>query len=213
MSERVVAELGRPETPAETAARKAESSRIYRSSQTTRNLIAALIVTLAIVVVMVIMVPRGTPAQAPAINVAERAATAESSLGRTVLAPPTPTGWRVNLVELQAAPQSWRVVYAPNEESDDSGFLTMSQVFDGTNAWTAQNIVGASETGTVTVDGIEWTEYSVRKSDQSRNITYALGTQIGPDWVVLYGSATKDVTKQFASSLSDEILSLQEGSK
>jgi hypothetical protein len=40
-AQRVVAELGRPETPEETAARKAESSRVYRSSQNFRNLIAA----------------------------------------------------------------------------------------------------------------------------------------------------------------------------
>ena len=37
---RVVAELGRPETPEETAARKAENSRIHRASQNTRNLVA-----------------------------------------------------------------------------------------------------------------------------------------------------------------------------
>ena len=46
---RIVAELGRPETPDETAARKAESSRVYRASQNTRNLVAALLVTLAVV--------------------------------------------------------------------------------------------------------------------------------------------------------------------
>ena len=38
---RIVAELGRPETPDETASRKAESSRVYRASQNTRNLIVA----------------------------------------------------------------------------------------------------------------------------------------------------------------------------
>ena len=48
-SPRIVAELGRPETPDETAARKAESSRVHRESQNTRNLVAALIVTIAIV--------------------------------------------------------------------------------------------------------------------------------------------------------------------
>jgi hypothetical protein len=47
-SPRIVAELGRAETPDETAARKAESSRVYRASQNTRNLVAALIVTIAV---------------------------------------------------------------------------------------------------------------------------------------------------------------------
>ena len=57
---RVVAELGRPETAQETADRKAEFSRTYRASQNTRNLIAALLVTLAVVVVIVFAVPRGS---------------------------------------------------------------------------------------------------------------------------------------------------------
>ena len=55
---RVVAELGRPETPSETAARKAESSRVYRSSQTFRNLIAALLASVAVVLVIAFAVPR-----------------------------------------------------------------------------------------------------------------------------------------------------------
>ena len=42
---RVVAELGRPETPDETAARKAASSAAYRSSKTVRNLVVALLVS------------------------------------------------------------------------------------------------------------------------------------------------------------------------
>ena len=54
---RVVAELGRPETAAETAARKAESSRVYRSSQTTRNLIAALLVTIAMLATSTAVAP------------------------------------------------------------------------------------------------------------------------------------------------------------
>jgi hypothetical protein len=45
---RVVAELGRPETPAETAARKAESSRLHRQRQTVNNLVYSLIATLGI---------------------------------------------------------------------------------------------------------------------------------------------------------------------
>ena len=50
---RVVAELGRPETAEETAARKAENSRNHRSRQTVNNLVYSLLATLGIVVVIV----------------------------------------------------------------------------------------------------------------------------------------------------------------
>lgn len=207
----VVAELGRPETPAETAERKAASSAAYRSSQTARHLIAALIATLAIVVVIVFLVPRGTPTAPEPPNVQERAAAAERSLERPVLAPTTPDGWRVNSVKLTQAPVSWTVIYAPNAENDDSGFLTLSQVFDGTDAWVAQHIPGASPSGTVTAAGREWTEYSVREGAQSKNITYAISTTVGDDLIVLYGSATNDVTQQFASTMTAQLEALQEG--
>ena len=49
---RIVAELGRPETPQETADRKAASSARYRSSKTFRNLVAALLITIAVVAVV-----------------------------------------------------------------------------------------------------------------------------------------------------------------
>ncbi|HYP73058.1 MAG TPA: DUF4245 domain-containing protein, partial [Microbacterium sp.] len=60
---RVVAELGRPETPQETADRKAASSAAYRSSKTFRNLIAALLITVAVVAVVYLGVPRGSLAE------------------------------------------------------------------------------------------------------------------------------------------------------
>ena len=64
----IVAELGRPETPEETAARKAEFSKTYRAGQSFRNLIAALIITLAVVAVVIFGVPRGEPASEPQID-------------------------------------------------------------------------------------------------------------------------------------------------
>ena len=52
----IVAELGRPETPEETAARKAENSRKRRANQTAFNLIVATIASLGIVLFLVVVV-------------------------------------------------------------------------------------------------------------------------------------------------------------
>lgn len=209
MSGRVVAELGRPETPAETAARKAESSRVYRGSQNVRNLIAALLATIAIVAVIVLIVPRGELAEPKQVDVAKTAAQVESSTGKTVLTPATPKDWRVNRARLaQGLTPTWSIVYAPNAESEDTGFLTAAQVMGGTEASVANLVVGARAEGEVTVDGVTWTEYTVRASDQSKNVTYVLSTHAGDDQVVLYGSATKKITKQFAASLTEQLAAL-----
>ena len=115
---RVVAELGRPETPEETASRKAESSRIYRSSQTFRNLIAAILATLAIVLVVVFGVPRGTLATPDAIDVAEIASGLGEAYGRTVISPDLPGDWRVNSAKMEGDEVSaFTIVYVPDVAS------------------------------------------------------------------------------------------------
>ena len=64
----IVAELGRPETPEETAARKAENSRKRRANQTAFNLIVATIASLGIVLFLVVVVVRPNPEPAPGIE-------------------------------------------------------------------------------------------------------------------------------------------------
>src|SRR5690606_6700529 len=126
----IVAELGRPETPEETAARKAEFSRNYRSSQSFRNLIAALIITLAVVAVIIFGVPRGEPASEREIDVAGIAADVESTMDRPVIVPEADEFWRVNAAELQGGSTTvWDITLAPADE-DERGFIRIAQAFD-----------------------------------------------------------------------------------
>src|SRR5207342_1416059 len=54
----IVAELGRAETPAETAERKAKASAKRRSNQTAINLVIALVASLGLVLLVVLVVVR-----------------------------------------------------------------------------------------------------------------------------------------------------------
>ncbi|GAA2970332.1 hypothetical protein JOD63_000883 [Microbacterium terrae] len=206
--ERIVAELGRAETPAETAARKAESSRVYRSSQTTRNLIAALIATLAIVVVIIFAVPRGTPPEREPIDVAgiaERYTTAES---RTFIAPETPDGWVVNAATVDGAgPRAWTIVTA---SEDDVEFLRVAQGLDADEAWPARVLAGADIDGSVTIDGITWDRYDIDDPSRADNISVALATRAGTDTVLIYGQASDATLEGAAQSVSDDIRTLIE---
>jgi hypothetical protein len=96
---RVVAELGRPETPEETAARKAENSRRHRASQTTRNLVASLIATVAVVAALVAIVVRPDPDIDRNVDWHAIAAAA----GTPVVDPQLPDGWTANAAELRGA--------------------------------------------------------------------------------------------------------------
>lgn len=204
---RVVAELGRPETPEETAARKAESSRVYRSSQSFRNLIAALLVTLVVVAVVVFGVPRGEPADAPRIDVAAEAAATSQALGRPVLAATVPDDWYINSARIEGdTVDAWTVVYAPD---DDRGFLRVAQGFDAGETWPAEVLSGARPSGTVTIGGIEWDEYRIDDPDRTQNVSYALGTVAGSDRVLVYGSSASDLAAEVAATLAPGILDLR----
>jgi len=206
---RVVAELGRPETPDEAAARKAESSRVYRASQNTRNLIAALLVTLAVVAIIVLAVPRGELPPAEPIDVAAVAAEIESAEGRTVVVPDVPDAWIVNRASIEGdSTAAWTIVYVPDEEA---GFLRVAQGFDADPAWTTRVLSGASVDGTVTIDGVEWDRYDIPDPARAGNISAALSTSAGADTILVYGSTDDETLELAAASLADQVLELREG--
>ncbi len=198
---RIVAELGRPETAEETAARKAAQSQRYRSSKTFRNLIAALIVCVGIVAVVYLGVPRGTPADRPEADVAAAAAEAERSVGHAVVVPDAPEAWRVNAAGVDGG--EWTVRYAPR-----TGFLLVAQAFDAPEGWAARELGGLAATGTVEIDGIEWDEYDL--ASPVDNISYALATIAGTDTVMIYGATSADDATTVAESLGDQIRTLRE---
>lgn len=212
-SPRVVAELGRPETPDETAARKAESSRIYRSSQSFRNLIAALIATLAIVLVVVFIVPRGQPAPRDPIDVAAVAADVSDSIGRPAVAPILdPVEWTVNLAELDETGglRSWNVVFAQEEEYG-IGYIRVAQGFDADPAWATRVLSGPALGDSVTIDGIEWDRFDITDPARAGNVATALSTTAGPDTILIYGTSEAEDFESVASSVADQVRALREG--
>lgn len=205
---RIVAELGRPETPEETAARKAANSRAYRQSQNFRNLIVALLATLAVVVVIFFAVPRGEPAPRPGLDPAPIAEVASETYG-LVIVPEVPgedAGWRVNQAQIDpGAPASWNIVYVPGDES----FLRFAQGFDADSTWAAQQLGGTAPAGEVVIEGITWQTYDV-DPDGNANVSYALGTQAGTDHVLLYGSSTPEKTAEVAEMIAPQLHALME---
>lgn len=205
---RVVAELGRPETAEETAARKAANSKAYRESQNFRNLIVALVATVAIVLVMFLIVPRGDLPDRESIDPAPIAAEAAKEFG-TVLVPELSgeaAGWRINAAEVVPGdPASWEIVYAP----DDDGFLRIAQGFDADETWAARKLGGAAPTDEVEIDGLTWQVYKLDPSDNG-NVANALGTQAGADHILLYGSTSAAKTAEVAEMIAPQVRAIAE---
>lgn len=200
---RVVAELGRPETPQETADRKAASSAAYRSSQTFRHLIAALLVTLGVLAVIYLAVPRGSFDEPTPVDVPAAAASASASLGHTLLVPVVPGDWRAN--DARVVGSMWRVVYAPQ-----SGFVNVAQGIGADDDWASQTVGGFAPSGTVTIEGIVWDEYVIPDAARTDSISYALSTDAGSDTVLVYGATDAETAAVAASGLADQIRALRE---
>lgn len=189
----IVAELGRPETPYETAARKAAGTRKYKQAKTVNNLVYSLIVTLGLVLVIFLMVPRGTGTwDEVSVDVVELAEQAAPSAGRTLAAPGVPEGWKAKQAQLRRAGDvtSWRLIYT----TVDNAFAAVDQGFtaDGSpvnDEWIASTLENRAPTGNEELGGLEWTVYDHSdQSPDSSNVLFGLATEIAGDTVVVYGT-------------------------
>ncbi|HPT94916.1 MAG TPA: DUF4245 family protein [Microbacteriaceae bacterium] len=205
---RVVAELGRPETSQETADRKAESSRLYRVRKTPSNLVWALLVSLGVVLVMVMITPRGDGAPREDIDIAAAAAEVASSYDVTPIVPSIPVDWGVNQAALTSSSDgiaSWNVSLVPAE-----GFIRLSQGFDADTAWTARTLDGSPPRDTVTIEGVEWTVYINQDPAAFGNVAYALSTTAGNDQIVVYGSSGVSLIELVASSIAPQVREIRD---
>jgi hypothetical protein len=205
---RVVAELGRPETPEETEARKAEGRRLRRQRQNVRNLVYSLIVCVALVIVIVLAVPRGTPPAKQAIDYRTLASQSQAAVGKDhpLLAPDVPSSWQANAAELRSADgvTSWYVGFVlPRNE-----FLSYTEGLDGNPTWLADVLESARSTGSTTIGGLTWRVYDRRDlGDAAGNVAYALSTRVGTTDLVVTGTATPAETRSLAADLAAEAAS------
>lgn len=199
----IVAELGRPETPEETAARKAESSRRHRTNQTTLNLVASLIVTVAVVVALVLVVVRPDPQAAPAVDFAQVAAELQPTIETPLVVPQLPEGWSANAAELRTTGgvTSWYVgLLTPDDQ-----FIALVQGLDANPTWLITTLDQALATGTTEHGGLRWDVYDQRDTEEPGNHAYALTTEAGGTTIVLHGTAADDEFATLAAAVAAEL--------
>jgi hypothetical protein len=184
----IVAELGRPETPEESAARRAENSRRHRANQTLLNLIVALVASLGIVLFLVVVVVRPNPGATVPIDYRAIAAAAQTNSAEPLIAPPLPAGWSANDARFQQRSQvpTWYVGFiTPGVQ-----FIALNQGIGANPTWQAAVLNSVTATGSATIAGVVWTVYDHRKGNNPGNYAYALSATLGGSTVVLHGTAS-----------------------
>lgn len=203
---RVVAELGRPETPQETAERKARDRALRRSRQNWRNLVGSLVACLALVVGLILIVPRGDGVTQPAVDVRAASAQYGDTAGQPLIAPEVPSGWRANAAELRGSGDeaAWYVGYV----IDGSGYAGISEGLPGTTGMLDAALKGADPTGTTTIGGLPWRVYDQRDLGRDAgNIAYGLSTRIGEVVVAVYGTGSAAQIRDLAGRVAADAAS------
>lgn len=206
---KIVAELGRPETPEETAARKAENSRLYKSRKTINNLVYSMLVTLALVLVIYFLVPRPDGDPQWNIDYVAQSEVAAQTLNRDLLVPAMPEDWRANAAELRNASNgkvtSWYIGFiTPNDQ-----FIAFNEAFEADATWVSQTLNEYPPTGEMTIDGQVWTVYDNREMSDPGNVEYAMVTTSGDATIVLFGTADPVEFEQLATSITADLRSAQ----
>lgn len=201
----IVAELGRPETPRETAERKAASSRLHRSNQTALNLVAALIVSLGVVLLIVLVVVRPAPPPPEPVDYASIAAEAQPTVGEPLASPTLPDGWVSNSAKLESSSDditSWYIGFiTPGEQ-----FIALRQGIDANATWLAAQIGFAKASGTVTINGVTWQLHDNRSAgDDAGNLAYVMTAEVGGSTVVLFGTAPDRDFETLAEAVSGQL--------
>jgi hypothetical protein len=203
---RVVAELGRPETPEETADRKARDRALRRSRQNWRNLVASLAACLGVVALIIAFVPRGAPPAQRDIDV--KAATQQfgDTAGQPLLAPTVPSSWKANAAELRGSGDdaSWYVGYVIS----GSRYAGLTEGVPGTDDVLETALDRAQPTGTTEIGGLPWRVYDRRDlGDDAGNVGYGLATKIGKVVIAVYGTATAAEVRSLAAAVASDAAS------
>lgn len=200
---RVVAELGRPETPDETAARKAEASRRRRANQTAVNLGLSLAASLVVVLVLVLVVARDDTSRIETVDVRAVAAQAAGSVDVPLVAPVLP-GWSANSAEVRRGGAdgvtSWYVGYLTAGDE----FIALDQGVDANPTWVGQQVADARVTSTRDLGGLTWDVRDRRDARDPGNVAYALSTTVDRSTYVLYGTADDAEFTQLAEAVAAE---------
>lgn len=200
---RVVAELGRPETPQETADRRAEASRSRRQNNSLFNLVIALLASLAVVAVIMLVVVRPDISSNTAVDYQGVAAKASAPV--TLAAPDLPNDWWSNSAIYDGTPTddvaNWYAGFVtPGEQ-----FIAFNQGIDANPTWLANKLEGMTSSGSTTIDGVEWTVYDRRGAEDVGNHAYALSTVGAHSYYVLHGTASDDEFTVLAKALAPTI--------
>jgi hypothetical protein len=175
-----------------------------RAKQTVRNLVLSLAVTLGLVLLMVLGVPRDDSVRIQQVDFAAEAAGASAAVGELAVAPILDDTWWANAARLEsnAAVSSWYIgLVTPSNE-----FIGIRQAFVSNPSWLALQLQGNDPVGEIELGGVLWQKWQAREaSNPPRTNEFAMVYEYGPGAIVIFGTANQNEFEIVANSLTEAL--------
>jgi hypothetical protein len=130
-----------------------------RGSRSVADMIRSLLVVGAVVVVLVLIVPRPSAVSQPPVDVVGVAQGAQPGAGFTLSVPQNlPADWKATSARLLNGTDNVRTWHA-GYQTADAEYAAVEQADKATATWLRANTQDGRPVGTLTVAGVLWTQY------------------------------------------------------
>ena len=178
-----------------------------RARQTVINLILSLAATVALVLVMVLIVPRDDSNQIPHVDYKAVAADAIDATKLPIVVPNIEADWWSNSARVSTKPTdgtdgSWYVGFVGPKNQ----YIGLTQTFKTNPTWVALQLSEKQQTGEIQTGQRVWQVWqSVEKHVPAKTRDFMLVSGQGDDTFLIYGTASEREFKSFAGNVSDLI--------
>jgi len=175
-----------------------------RANQTVRNLILSMLATLAVVLLIVLGVPRDDTNRIASVDYLQIAQEAQPTQSESILAPAIPDDWWSNSARLETSfgVDTWYVGFVTSENQ----YIGLSQAFETNPSWEALTLQGNWLQAEVELDGKTWEIWpTLSPSSPPGTKEYAMLHRFGNSAVVIYGTATEEDFEYLAKQIGTEL--------
>ena len=184
-----------------------DSGARYRAKQTVVNLVLALAACVALVVILVVSVPRDESNRIKEVNNSAIVDQAISSSGLKLIKISPPEPWWSNLAQLNTESADAVVNFKAGFVGSNIKYIGYTQAFDANPTWLAFQLQATTITGEYTYKRFKWEIYqSVIKNDPAKTMDYIMVLNYSKNnYVLLYGVADQKEYEAFANQVVDSL--------
>ncbi|MFT4148527.1 MAG: DUF4245 domain-containing protein [Micrococcaceae bacterium] len=180
---------------------KIPSKQADRLNQTVKNMVWAVLITIAVCIPVLALNARKEVSYNPTVDVNAIAQQVQPGASFPLAHPQMPPGWSNNYARFEVGEDqvsSWDVGYITAQKE----YIGLVQSSNANETWISQKITEADPTAPREVNGISWKTYEGRKEDSNGKKTIYMVGKKGNISYILDGTADQDEFDQLATAVT-----------